>query len=415
MQVERAQQIPQMEARQSWLFRRSPSQTPLNMLARLLNTFRPAAGWQARCAGHRCRRNPAVCKLQVPSRCVTVSMRDPSSVIGQLSRRAALGCLAAGLGAGLVPLPGLHAALPAAAVVSDERSLSPLCDPCVNIVRTAAGQEIVIVGTAHVSEDSANLVRNVIRTVRPDTVMIELDESRVGDLMKAKAKGLKVAVPTEMSTVATPPTPASASGAGERAPMPNIGQVAGQLYRGALEQVGTQAAGTGVKALYSKLGDMGFSGGAEMIAAAQEGKRIGATILLGDRDKDITLRRLGEALAATISSPAPSSSRVPAPQIMYKLPQGFDISREDVNSAMVLLKERENLRQIIAYIKQSAPEFYNALIGERDAYMANSILYSKAKCIVAVVGLAHADGIEAYLLQQGQGTGSRPEVCLQAG
>ena len=66
---------------------------------------------------------------------------------------------------------------------------SPLCDEDVSVLRTAAGKQIVIVGTAHVSEESAQLVREVIQQVEPDTVMVELDKPRAISLMrKARAR-----------------------------------------------------------------------------------------------------------------------------------------------------------------------------------------------------------------------------------
>ena len=40
------------------------------------------------------------------------------------------------------------------------------------------GKEIIIIGTAHVSKHSAELVKEVIESERPDTVCIELDEPR---------------------------------------------------------------------------------------------------------------------------------------------------------------------------------------------------------------------------------------------
>ena len=40
------------------------------------------------------------------------------------------------------------------------------------------GREYIIVGTAHISRQSADLVREVITSENPDTVCIELDEKR---------------------------------------------------------------------------------------------------------------------------------------------------------------------------------------------------------------------------------------------
>jgi len=40
------------------------------------------------------------------------------------------------------------------------------------------GREFIIVGTAHISRQSADLVKEVITNEKPDTVCIELDEKR---------------------------------------------------------------------------------------------------------------------------------------------------------------------------------------------------------------------------------------------
>ncbi len=41
------------------------------------------------------------------------------------------------------------------------------------------GREFIIVGTAHISRQSADLVREVIEREKPDTVCVELDEKRL--------------------------------------------------------------------------------------------------------------------------------------------------------------------------------------------------------------------------------------------
>ena len=78
-------------------------------------------------------------------------------------------------------------------------------------------------------------------------------------------------------------------------------------------------------------------------------------------------------------------------------------------STMAVLKQRETVRELSAYLKQEVPPLYNALIAERDAYMANSILRSPGRRVVAVVGLAHVDGIEANVLQGGS-RGVKPKA-----
>ena len=71
------------------------------------------------------------------------------------------------------------------------------------------------------------------------------------------------------------------------------------------------------------------------------------------------------------------------------------------------MKEKENVKKIMAALQKTAPEIYEAMVAERDLYMAkgldelNDNLKSDAKDTVAVMGMAHVDGVERYLLSQG--------------
>ena len=53
------------------------------------------------------------------------------------------------------------------------------CSDSVSVFQDRAGREIVVIGTAHISEESVAVVRRTIQTIQPDTVMIELDPKRV--------------------------------------------------------------------------------------------------------------------------------------------------------------------------------------------------------------------------------------------
>jgi len=87
---------------------------------------------------------------------------------------------------------------------------------------------------------------------------------------------------------------------------------------------------------------------------------------------------------------------------------GFDPT-EDTSSASQLslqieqLKNRETVEKLQAYMQKKSPELYDALIGERDLYMAASLKGAVAKNykrIVGVVGFAHLGGIEQALAKE---------------
>ena len=123
------------------------------------------------------------------------------------------------------------------------------------VVRSAKGQEITLVGTAHISEDSATLVQRVIETVRPDVVMIELDASRAAKLIGARPPTLRLMEPPKDNPTAQPY---------------GIGQVAGRVLRGDMREAGTEAVGAGLAALYRRLDDLGFQSGSQTWAPTQD-------------------------------------------------------------------------------------------------------------------------------------------------
>ena len=62
---------------------------------------------------------------------------------------------------------------------------------------------------------------------------------------------------------------------------------------------GSKVVGDSVKKMYSKLESERFKAGDEFAVSVKEGLVLGSTIVLGDRDVEVTLRRLTRALAKT--------------------------------------------------------------------------------------------------------------------
>jgi len=66
------------------------------------------------------------------------------------------------------------------------------------------------------------------------------------------------------------------------------------------------------------------------------------------------------------------------------------------------MKTKENVKQIMNQLNAAAPELYQALVGERDVYMAEGM--DKAymyEDMVSVMGLGHLDGVERNLANWG--------------
>lgn len=142
----------------------------------------------------------------------------------------------------------------------------PACDDAVALWSNG-NRQVYIVGTAHVSEKSADLVAQTIDAVQPTLVMLELDRKRM--------KGAPAA-----ASASTPPPPR------RLAP---------------LERAGAWAVGTVLSGLYKSMDDLGLSAGREFEIAVKKARSNATPILLADRDVDETLRRLSAAIQQTSS------------------------------------------------------------------------------------------------------------------
>ena len=78
-------------------------------------------------------------------------------------------------------LPFLPQAANAASTSSTITPAPPppiLCNPSLSTLKKN-GRTVTILGTAHVSDSSAELSRDLVRALKPDTVFVELDAKRV--------------------------------------------------------------------------------------------------------------------------------------------------------------------------------------------------------------------------------------------
>jgi len=119
------------------------------------------------------------------------------------------------------------------------------------------GREFMIVGTAHISRESANLVREIIEKEQPDCVCVELDAQRFEALsQKQKFQELDIK----------------------------------QVIR--KKQLAALLANLLLASYQKKLGgQLGITPGAELLEATEVAKENDIPIALCDRDVRVTLRR----------------------------------------------------------------------------------------------------------------------------
>ena len=93
--------------------------------------------------------------------------------------------------------------------------------------------------------------------------------------------------------------------------------------------------------------------------------------------------------------------------------------KNSVTGAIETIKTRSTVKELVKDLRESLPNIYSALIDERDEYMTQSLLSqlseqprSEPQRVVAVVGLAHEDGINQRLAKAGYAASPAPSRRL---
>jgi len=222
-------------------------------------------------------------------------------------------------------------------------------EPGGSVTRLALGdKDITIVATAHVSQKSVKEVRQVIAELRPDTVCVELDRGRLDSLVDPK-----------------------------RFRKLNLVDVIKQ------KRVLYTLANLALSAYQKKIGDkVGVRPGAELLAAVEASKDVGAELVLADRDIQTTLKRTWASVSFW-NKLRLGSSLIAAPFAM-----------EEISEAQIEgLKDRDTIADMLTELAKLVPGLKEPLIDERDQYLASSIERAPGKRLVAVVGAGHVQGI----------------------
>jgi pheromone shutdown-related protein TraB len=209
-------------------------------------------------------------------------------------------------------------------------------------------REIILVGTAHISQESVELVRTVIDQMRPDCVCLELDDKRYQALTQREqwqSLDLKAVIRNK--------------------------------------QLSTLVISLFMASYQKKLGNkLGVTPGAELLAADQAAKDRQIPVSLCDRDIRITLRRAWK-----------STSLWKKGYLVTSLLAGIFDDTEISEEKLSELKRKDVLTELMDELGQALPDLKRVLIDERDIYLAEKIKSSPGKRIVAIVGAGHIHGI----------------------
>jgi pheromone shutdown-related protein TraB len=213
------------------------------------------------------------------------------------------------------------------------------------------GRTITLIGTAHVSQESADLVRRTIEAEQPDTVCIELCESRLQSV-RQKSRWQEM-----------------------------------DIIKVVKEKKAFLLLSNLILASFQKrIADrMDIKPGQEMITAVEAAEAAGAQVWLADRDIRVTLSRTWRSMGLWDKLKL-------LYQLLLSLGEVDDLSQEDIER----MKQEDVLNALLEEIGTAQPVIREILIDERDRYLAQKIKDAPGAHIVAVVGAGHVPGIKRY-------------------
>ena len=169
------------------------------------------------------------------------------------------------------------------------------------------------------------------------------------------------------------------------------------FIRRAPGDVGEKVLGAYIKAIYQMFRLSGMDPGLEFKVALEEADRIGARVVLGDRSQGHTIQRLRAAITmADVMKYVMSGGRNPSEWLERDLVHKLEsIDWNNPESVVELIKTRRAVRALTSYVRREFPRVATAMVDERDEIMTKGLLNQCGGRTVAVVGMAHMDGIEA--------------------
>ncbi len=222
-------------------------------------------------------------------------------------------------------------------------------------------REFILVGTAHVSQESVDQVIEAIEREEPDCVAIELDNERLASMKNPDA-------------------------------WTNL-----DIVKVLKERKGFMLMANLVLSSFQKRmgSSVGVKPGDEMKAAIKAAEDKGIATVMVDRPIQTTLRRAWamnnfwgkcKLLAVLISSAFEKES----------------VSKEEIEN----LKNSNEMDSMMKELAEYLPTVKKVLIDERDEYLASHIWDAKGHKVLAVLGAGHLPGVEKHLERLASGEAS---------
>lgn len=217
------------------------------------------------------------------------------------------------------------------------------------------GKEFILIGTAHVSKQSAEQVKQVIESERPDSVCVELDKQRYQSIMdgnKWREMDIFKVIKDKKASLL--------------------------LMNLAISSFQKRMAA-----------QFGINPGQEMIQGIESAKELGAELVLADRNIQVTFSRIWHGVGFFGKAKLLMS-------IIFSVFSNESISEEELEK----MKNQDMLGSMLNEFTEHFPKLKVPLIDERDQYLAQKIKDAKGQKIVAVLGAAHVPGIKEEIKKE---------------
>ncbi len=213
-------------------------------------------------------------------------------------------------------------------------------------------KEIYLVKTAHVSRNSVEDVRECIEEVQPDAICVELDQDRYNKLKEP-----------------------------EKWRNTDIVKVIKE------KQVGFLLVNVILSSFQKRIAkSMDSTSGAEMKTAMEIAEEKKIDLVMADRSIKTTFSRIWNELSGKEKMKLLTG-------LIESVFESEEISEDDISK----LKEADALEAALLEVGKAFPTVKRVLVDERDQYLCQKIKTAPGKKIVAVIGAAHAKGIERNL------------------
>ncbi len=219
-------------------------------------------------------------------------------------------------------------------------------------VLTIGEKTIYLLGTAHVSKESAQEARQLILDVHPDSVCVELDRDRMNNIKQQDKWN-----DTDIISVIKQ----------KKAAFLLVNIILSSYQKRMAEK-------------------FDISAGQEMIESIDAAEEVGARVVPVDRSLQTTFLRIWRKLKFWDKMKLLGT-------VLFNFGEEEELTEEDLEK----LKTQDMLESALSELSEEFASLKTYLVDERDMYLSQKIKKAPGKCIVAVVGAAHTLGIKQYI------------------